>query len=116
MKIYPGGRESRQGRTGVVIMGWLGCTPRRLRHHAELFSLSLGVDTLAAIPSTTSAVVPFVARKTARTIERELTQGIFADKERLVFLNMSGNGDNTFSHLLITQHASAEKNSTGKPS
>lgn len=116
MKIYPGGRESRQGRTGVVIMGWLGSTPRRLRRHAELFSLSLGVDTLATIPSMTSAVIPFVARKTARSIEKELTEGIFADKERIVFLNMSGNGDNTFSHLLIQQNKKVRKeNNDGKP-
>lgn len=103
MKLHPGGRESRQGRTGVVVLGWLGSTPRRLRRHTELFSRALGLDTLVAIPSVTSAIVPFVACRTARSIERELTQGVFAEKERLVFLNMSGNGDNTFSHLLILQ-------------
>lgn len=111
--MYPGSRESRQGRTGVVILGWLGSTPRRLRRHAELFSLSLGVDTLAAIPSMTSAVVPFVARSTARSIERELTRGVFAEKERLVFLNMSGNGDNTFSHLLLMQDKGKGKSKNG---
>lgn len=97
---------SRAG-AAAVVLGWFGSTQRRIRRHVELVSGTLGFDTLAVVPSMPSVAFPVVARATARRIRDEITSGHLRGKSKVVFLLLSGCGENVFSHVLVD---SAKKN------
>jgi hypothetical protein len=96
---------------GAVVLGWFGSTLRRIRRHAELLS-GEGIDTLAVVPSMSSTAFPVVARALSRRIARECTVGPLADKRKLLFLLLSGCGENVFHHLLVD----AKDNAAGRSS
>ena len=96
--------------TLAVILGWYGCTPRNLRRHAEVFTDALHTDTVVYAPCMSVASFPLVGRCAARALAKEISkhdedslQGSSKTKTKLVFLVLSGHGENLLHHFILEQ-------------
>jgi len=96
------------------VIGWLGCTPRRLNRYQKLYQEAENLETLAYIPSMISVIFPLLARKASRTMLDQLERQ--HPNRPLLFHLFSGNGVHFYSHLLRECEASSFSSSQSPPS
>lgn len=102
----PSGTKRRSDCLGVVL-GWYGSTQRRLRRHGQLLAAATHADTLVVAPCMAAASHPpvgsLVARSVAQAIVQHQQQTNQKQPQKLVFLLLSGHGENIFQHFVLEQ-------------
>lgn len=89
----------------AVVLGWYGSTQRLLRRHAAVLADNAHVDTVVVAPSLAAASFPLAGRHATRAVAREIARhdARTARPKSLVFLVLSGHGENLFQHLVLEQ-------------
>lgn len=101
----PSGTARRSNCLGVVL-GWYGSTQRRLRRHGQLLAAATHADTLVVAPCMAAASHPLVGRLVARSVAQAIVQHQQQTRQKqqqLVFLLLSGHGENLFQHFILEQ-------------
>lgn len=92
----------------AVVLGWYGSTQRLLRRHAAVLAGAAHIDTVVVAPSLAAASFPPAGRHAARAVAHEIARHDArtpapARRKRLLFLVLSGHGENLFQHLVLEQ-------------
>lgn len=98
----------------AVVLGWYGSTQRLLRRHAAVFAEAAHIDAVVVAPSLAAASFPLAGRHAACAVAREIARHDARTptvsqkqnqekKKKLLFLVLSGHGENLLQHLILEQ-------------